>query len=533
MAHPLQAFKAEPLNRAKCRMTALLNKLAVQNFDSISNRMLALANASHSESDGRTLTLIANLLFETAINQQLRSSLYTCVAKKLVDRISSKDAFEEHMTETGLRLWDREMMARRFFGVVQFLGELFKHKLLTERIMHECIKEMLGSENMPFRVEALTVLLESVGLLLDTPKARFHMDIYFHRLRELLLSENTSVRLRFQLEDLVDLRSRNWVKTPRKEHIEVVIPQDPPSLDCDGEDEIPASAQEKIQAIVSEVHLTDALHMLTSLNYEYVPYMVSALALNALRADDDTPARASVFLAAASSQDLLLASAVKQGFMGALVGLDPNFQDITRLHLLLKDAGVNDERGEYIICQAVKQSSSVNFDDWWPWESASSDSGTSEAVHDVAEDLADLPESATERINSDLDLDGISETMSNQDSISQEKFSEMLHRIEDLDRNVELQNAAKAKVTQERDALAAQLTTCLAEIQELSSAKDVMEKTRDAERMRRVEMEDRLKAERTAMQENLRLARSNQLKTEARVQSLEGDLKRCGWGDSA
>ncbi len=33
---------------------------------------------------------------------------------------------------------------RRMLGNIQFIGELFKEKMLTEKIMHECIVKLLG-----------------------------------------------------------------------------------------------------------------------------------------------------------------------------------------------------------------------------------------------------------------------------------------------------------------------------------------------------------------------------------------------------
>ena len=34
-------------------------------------------------------------------------------------------------------------------GNIQFIGELFKEKMLTEKIMHECIVKLLGEASCP------------------------------------------------------------------------------------------------------------------------------------------------------------------------------------------------------------------------------------------------------------------------------------------------------------------------------------------------------------------------------------------------
>ncbi len=38
---------------------------------------------------------------------------------------------------------------RRMLGNIQFIGELFKEKMLTEKIMHECIVKLLGNVRLP------------------------------------------------------------------------------------------------------------------------------------------------------------------------------------------------------------------------------------------------------------------------------------------------------------------------------------------------------------------------------------------------
>jgi len=38
---------------------------------------------------------------------------------------------------------------RRGLGLIQFIGELFKVQMLKERIMHECVKKLLGNTDNP------------------------------------------------------------------------------------------------------------------------------------------------------------------------------------------------------------------------------------------------------------------------------------------------------------------------------------------------------------------------------------------------
>ncbi|KAJ6541573.1 armadillo-type protein [Mycena capillaripes] len=106
---------------------------------------------------------------------------------------------------------------RQGLGLIKFLGELFKLQMLTERIMHECVKKLLVNVKNPEEeeIESLCKLISTVGLLLDTQKARAHMDVYFSRIKELAKSSNLSWRMRFMLQarfrDVIALRERKWI----------------------------------------------------------------------------------------------------------------------------------------------------------------------------------------------------------------------------------------------------------------------------------------------------------------------------------
>ena len=104
--------------------------------------------------------------------------------------------------------------------------------MLTERIMHECIKKLLGNVENPEEeeIESLCKLLTTVGSLLDTQKARAHLDVYFSRMRELTKNKNVNSRMMFMLQvsvtiplmsltdtgrhafqDVIDLREHKWI----------------------------------------------------------------------------------------------------------------------------------------------------------------------------------------------------------------------------------------------------------------------------------------------------------------------------------
>jgi translation initiation factor 4G len=91
---------------------------------------------------------------------------------------------------------------RQGLGLIKFIGELFKLQMLTERIMHECLKKLLANVENPEEeeIESLCKLLATVGAILDTNKARAHMDVYFSRMKESVKSPGISARMQFMLQ---------------------------------------------------------------------------------------------------------------------------------------------------------------------------------------------------------------------------------------------------------------------------------------------------------------------------------------------
>ncbi|KAI6046362.1 armadillo-type protein [Pisolithus marmoratus] len=234
------------------KVRSLLNKLTMEKFDSISDQIIAWANKSENEKDARTLIQVIKLVFEKATDEANWSEMYARLCRKMMETISLKvqdegientegkpitggqllrkyllnqcqEGFErgwatkENTTNAKSELYSDEYYAsqkakRQGLGLIKFIGELFKLQMLTERIMHECVKKLLGNVENPSEeeIESLCQLLRTVGQLLDVPKARAHMDVYFQRMRELCKSTNVRPRMQFMLQDVIELRDRKW-----------------------------------------------------------------------------------------------------------------------------------------------------------------------------------------------------------------------------------------------------------------------------------------------------------------------------------
>ncbi|KAI9465204.1 armadillo-type protein, partial [Lactarius psammicola] len=250
----------------ECKVKALLNKLSMVRFDSITDQIIAWANKSEKEKDGRTLIQVIKLVFEKATDEEMFSEIYARLCRKMMEQISPKvqdygiknskgkpfaggDLFRKYLLNRCQEDFERGWVAaaatevqavkeanektkggeecelysdeyyaaakarRRGLGLVRFIGELFKLQMLTERIMHECIKKLLANAEHPEEeeIESVCRLLVTVGSLLDTPKARAHIDVYFSRMREFTKNKNINARVVFVLQDVIELRERKWI----------------------------------------------------------------------------------------------------------------------------------------------------------------------------------------------------------------------------------------------------------------------------------------------------------------------------------
>ncbi|KAJ4425023.1 hypothetical protein N0V82_000305 [Gnomoniopsis sp. IMI 355080] len=240
------------------KVKAALNKMTPENFDKISGQILQIAAQSKDEQDGRTLRQVIQLTFEKATDEAHWAAMYAKFCQCMLENMSPevKDItitdkagnvvsggalFRKYLLnrcqEDFERGWNTDMpepkegeskeaalmsdeyykamaIKRRGLGLVQFIGELFRLGMLTERIMHECVRKLLDFKGDPdeAEIESLTKLLRTIGADLDrTEKGVAMMNAYFERISSLVESTTLPSRLQFMLMDIMDLRKAKWV----------------------------------------------------------------------------------------------------------------------------------------------------------------------------------------------------------------------------------------------------------------------------------------------------------------------------------
>lgn len=223
-----------------------LNKMTPNNFDKISDQILAIAGQSKDETDGRTLRQVIQLTFEKATDEAHWAQMYAEFCKRMLESMSPEikdvsildkkdnvvvggalfrkylltrcqeefergwktnlpqkpDGESDEVTMLSDEYYIAAAAKRRGLGLVRFIGELYKLGMLTERIMHECVKKLVDYEGTPdeAEVESLTSLLKTIGQNLDsTPRGVELMNVYFKRIELMIDTPDLPSRLSFML----------------------------------------------------------------------------------------------------------------------------------------------------------------------------------------------------------------------------------------------------------------------------------------------------------------------------------------------
>lgn len=239
---------------------SILNKLTPENFSTLIEKLKTLQIDTVEKLD----TCIS-LVFEKAITEPNYASSYALLCREVADVFivpldpnntqqkavfkkrlitQCQREFEKHrdnelIKNTAERLkkiaeeedpikkdemkaefdFESTKVRKRAVGTVHFIGELYKIEMLTSKIMRSCITHLLDSTMCSEEtLECLCKLLDTVGKKLEKlDKNKVDLSEYFMTLEKLADKKNPigiSSRIRFMIQDVIELRLNNW--TPRR-----------------------------------------------------------------------------------------------------------------------------------------------------------------------------------------------------------------------------------------------------------------------------------------------------------------------------
>lgn len=109
----------------------------------------------------------------------------------------------------------RELAKKLMLGNIKFICELGKQNLADEGILHRCIVQLCKKKNNIKHTvedfECLCQIMKTVGKLLDTERGKSLMDQYFSRMEKYANGNELPLRIKFKIQDVLDLRRNKWV----------------------------------------------------------------------------------------------------------------------------------------------------------------------------------------------------------------------------------------------------------------------------------------------------------------------------------
>ncbi|MCJ7636328.1 MAG: MIF4G domain-containing protein [Nitrososphaeraceae archaeon] len=203
---------------------SILNKLTETNFEVLSKDIIALNIATREH-----LVALANLIFKKAIIDKEFCPIYAKLSRHLAGlniiednkKIFFRDLLVNECQQTfnACISYDptnkdvtgiNDITKERATGCIRFIGDIYNHDLLTNKIVNSCFLLLLMKINNPngYIIDCISDLLKTSGKLFMSrcPK---ETELIFQKIELAVKSGKLSNKDRFALMDMIDLKKAN------------------------------------------------------------------------------------------------------------------------------------------------------------------------------------------------------------------------------------------------------------------------------------------------------------------------------------
>jgi hypothetical protein len=239
------------LDPVKNELTEMLNILTVDNYDEVKHKVFEII-----KSDVEHQKKFLEVLFKKAVSERAFVSLYAKICKDLDREVPQKNEKDPRTSQMRTYLVDkcreifktdnskvdqyikvsdpeeREAKLKKFLlGNVNFIGELINAKLLSKKIVFQCINNLLVRIEKQddaslglikqINIEAIVILMDKFGTLINKYDSKMKpdeltefnqkIDDYLNKLDSIQNADsNLPGHIRYKIINLIEKRDRGW-----------------------------------------------------------------------------------------------------------------------------------------------------------------------------------------------------------------------------------------------------------------------------------------------------------------------------------
>ncbi|KAG7354711.1 MIF4G domain containing protein [Nitzschia inconspicua] len=143
--------------------------------------------------------------------------LAQCQKEFELDTAHKIDMATKGMTDPEEIDYHSTLIRKSYIGHIIFLGELYLRDVVKLSIMMYCLDELLRDDTDEESLECFAHLMTTMGEKLDTHAKQNGKPFDWEKIRQLRNSSKISSRIKFLLQDLLELKERGWVQRRKTE----------------------------------------------------------------------------------------------------------------------------------------------------------------------------------------------------------------------------------------------------------------------------------------------------------------------------
>ena len=225
------------------RVKGILNKITPENFEKLTLQLVDLGIDTPEK-----LRELISEIFGKSVQEPGYCPTYSDLCKVLSERVSEfkvegqkkavsfkrvlLNTCQEEFTKASSKAGPPEgyagteaawamKMKNTFLGTMKLIGELGNKQMVPEKITHFCMQALLNDAEAhdDDKIEALCMMVRTVGKTLDkSERSKQLLEGYISRVKMLAQDKRLQSRIRFLLQQIVELRDNKWV--PRREELQ-------------------------------------------------------------------------------------------------------------------------------------------------------------------------------------------------------------------------------------------------------------------------------------------------------------------------